>query len=474
MDAKVELPPVSAEELHQYLLTAHRVGNWARHRYVTGLLALLESRHYVSLGCSSVFQYAEKHFGHQRTQTYEDLRVAKALRTLPRSTAAFDEGVISWCALQEITRVAAEATEEAWIAFARKRSLRHLKAEVQDAMEKGRDLPREDGYSIPRLKTRFVVELTPEEHELVIKALRKAAQELSASLGGKRVDLRQALLYLAQRLLETDLQGTPLGREERLMSIFNVLYHLCPKCRIGHVITDEGPVEVPAEVVERVEAEAERVEIKPEEEAGAREEARPEPAPKEPPSGEGPPERDRPNPRWLIRKVLLRDGQVCSNPFCRRKLGLHAHHIQLRSEGGRTALWNEAAVCTACHAALHQGLLRLTGDPLNGLQWRTRVDDMDLNLDAVRAELARVPLVAAPAANPGASGHPDASGCADSSGCADLSGCADTDAVVLQAMTRLGYSPREARERLARALAKLRGLPKLPDEGEILRIALSA
>ena len=44
MEANLELPPVSADDLHRYLLTAYRVGNWARHRYVNGLLALHESR----------------------------------------------------------------------------------------------------------------------------------------------------------------------------------------------------------------------------------------------------------------------------------------------------------------------------------------------------------------------------------------------------------------------------------------------
>jgi hypothetical protein len=50
-------------------------------------------------------------------------------------------------------------------------------------------------------------------------------------------------------------------------------------------------------------------------------------------------------------------------------MGLHAHHIEFRAHGGRTALANETLVCAGCHALIHQGRLRLEGNPLDGVRF---------------------------------------------------------------------------------------------------------
>jgi len=62
-------PPASiaAEKLHLLLLKSHRLGNRVRHRFAQALLALAETGHYQTLGYSSIYQYAEKHFGYRRT-----------------------------------------------------------------------------------------------------------------------------------------------------------------------------------------------------------------------------------------------------------------------------------------------------------------------------------------------------------------------------------------------------------------------
>jgi len=159
--AGADLPTLSAEELHLYLLKAFTVGNRAKRKLIDGLLHLHESRFYLLLGYSSIFQYAEKFFGYQRTETYEALRVGKALRSLSRSAAAFRDGGLSYSSLREITRVASEETEGTWLEFARGKSCRALKAEVEDALKKKRKLPREDRYGLPSLPVRVTFELSP-------------------------------------------------------------------------------------------------------------------------------------------------------------------------------------------------------------------------------------------------------------------------------------------------------------------------
>ena len=52
--AGADLPTLSAEELHLYLLKAFTVGNRAKRKLIDGLLHLHESRFYLLLGYSSI------------------------------------------------------------------------------------------------------------------------------------------------------------------------------------------------------------------------------------------------------------------------------------------------------------------------------------------------------------------------------------------------------------------------------------
>lgn len=55
----------------------------------------------------------------------------------------------------------------------------------------------------------------------------------------------------------------------------------------------------------------------------------------------------------LCGEVMRRDGYRCRNPLCRKREGLHAHHIIFRSQGGDDARENMATVCNECHNKLH-------------------------------------------------------------------------------------------------------------------------
>lgn len=70
--------------------------------------------------------------------------------------------------------------------------------------------------------------------------------------------------------------------------------------------------------------------------------------------------------------------------MCRRRNGLHCHHIIFRSQGGDDADWNLVTLCFKCHHAVHDRWLvikaadpdaeivdankRLLFEPING--WR--------------------------------------------------------------------------------------------------------
>ncbi len=224
-----------------------------------------------------------------------------------------------------------------------------------------------------------------------------------------------------------------------------------------------------------MEGEAERVEIRPEEEL----------------AGEGrvvPDEdRDRPNPPQLVKKVRLRDGRVCSNPLCRRRTGLHAHHIEFRAHGGRTVLSNEKLVCSLCHGLLHQGLLRIEGDPLRGVTFhpvfrRGAKSSLGDLTEELRSLSSSPGVVVAAEARAGGEGPGEKSRIRDSRRVSRLGGeesrirdSHDAEDLIA-ALRSLGYSAEEAQRRVECASGKLTGGcagAEVADE-EILAEALRA
>ncbi len=453
-----DLPTLSAEELHKYLVRAFRLGNGARYRFAEGLCAMEEGKLYLELSYPTIYAYAEEEFHLGRSQTAEHLRVGKKLARLPDSTQAFLDGRLSFSGLGCITRVATPETEAKWIDFAEKKSYEALRREVQDAAEKRRDHPRPDGSGLPYVKTRVYFDFTPEELDLFRKAIAKVTREMGESLGGEQVEPKAVVLYIAHLILSSDAPGVAGARTEREAALYQVLYHVCPRCHTRELMTKDGPVEVPAEVVERVEGDAERVEIRPEEEAPPAAVAVAAAAAPEQPAE---PARDRPNTPRLRKQVRFREGQRCANPFCGR-MAVHAHHMELRSEGGRTAVWNEVAACGTCHRLLTLGILKVGGDPRTGLRWERKVHAVDLELRAEREELRSIPVVGVRRGRP--SGIPDG-------GAAGPSGVPDAELAV-GALRKLGYSKGEAETRVTTARAALEREGRPIKLEELLRRAL--
>jgi hypothetical protein len=108
-------------------------------------------------------------------------------------------------------------------------------------------------------------------------------------------------------------------------------------------------------------------------------------------------QKDKPNSPSLVRKVLHRDGLRCSNPGCRRRRRLQAHHIEARCNGGPTVLTNETTVCAICHALIHKGRLKVTWVPGVGLKWQTTpvspdaimrdADEIDATVDDIARQM---------------------------------------------------------------------------------------
>ena len=243
-------------------------------------------------------------------------------------------------------------------------------------------------YGLPNVDTELRVQLTLSQREVLRKALGKMAEEASESLGGQVVDVRDVLLYLSERILQSE-PGSFRGREDRPDPHHTVLYHTCEECQRARMAMSGGFVEVERSEVARVEGDAERVRIDPAEERETVVRKTVE-SPETTESTETEVEIDRPNDARLRRKVILRDGLLCANPCCCHRAD-HAHHIRFRSHGGRTALFNEVAVCSRCHALIHAGLLEVSGDPARGVQWTPAADRIEVDRDVDWLE--RVPVI---------------------------------------------------------------------------------
>ena len=72
------------------------------------------------------------------------------------------------------------------------------------------------------------------------------------------------------------------------------------------------------------------------------------------------------------RQILRRDGFCCQTPGCGNHLWLEVHHIEFYSEGGLTVPPNLVMLCRGCHANVHRGHLRISGDAEEGLIFRDR------------------------------------------------------------------------------------------------------
>ena len=94
------------------------------------LLVAWRSGTHAFLGFGSFSEYIERLLGYSPRATREKLRVAEALETLPLSARALEQRELTWCAVRELTRVAVNDTEAAWLEAAHGKTIRELELMV--------------------------------------------------------------------------------------------------------------------------------------------------------------------------------------------------------------------------------------------------------------------------------------------------------------------------------------------------------
>jgi uncharacterized protein DUF222 len=288
------------------------------------LLAADELQIWRVYGQPTLAAYLELTLGYGPHASNERLRVARELGELPQLHEALAAGRLHFSAVRELTRVATRETEAAWIAEVGGKTVRQVEQAVAGHI-KG-DLP--DDPADPDPAPRHVgFELTP----ATIAAFRAMRKQLDAECGERLTD-DQLFQILARRALEPAAAADSPPASQ-------VAFMVCPSCKAATadgagMIADVTPAQrdaamCDAELLGDVEHEPERV-------------------------------RKTITPR-LRRQVFARDHHRCTVPGCRSARNLDVHHVQFQSHGGPNQIRNITVLCSAHHAYLHEGKLRISG-----------------------------------------------------------------------------------------------------------------
>ncbi len=294
------------------------------------------------LGMVSLVDYMERVLGWNPETARKRLRTARALGELPVLSAALRDGVLSFSAIRELTRVATPATEGAWRDDAIGKNLRDIEDRVRGHVRG--DLP--DDPPDPDVSTRIVrFELSPATYA----RLRQARLQLDEE-HGRHLDDDELIAALASAVLETtpaqaapSPSGPPVHRvpvERGGRATFQIATVVCERCDQGWIEGAGVRVAIDPATLDRARCDAQHV--------GSVE-------------GDGPARAAQVIPPAVDRFVRLRDGGRCQTPGCRSARALELHHIVHRSDGGSHDPSNLTLRCFSCHQAHHEGRLTIRG-----------------------------------------------------------------------------------------------------------------
>jgi hypothetical protein len=283
-----------------------------------------ELKVYAFVGCATHLEYMERRLGYAPHTARERMRVARSLASLPRTTTEIAQGKRGYAVARALTRVVTSTTEDVWLARTRGMTARQVEELV--AGHRRGELP--DDPTHPDLRPKVIrLELPPD----VLALLRQARSVLADERGGD-VDDADLIETMCRRILD---RGTGAAGPAH-----QIAYKQCPDCGRATQNGAGREIDVAPEVFERAACDARDL--------GSLDAASPERA------------TTTVTPR-VREQVFARDHHRCTVPGCRSARNLDVHHIVEHSRGGSHQLWNVTLCCSGHHAALHAGLLEITG-----------------------------------------------------------------------------------------------------------------
>jgi hypothetical protein len=309
-------------------------------------------------GATSMSAWLAGRYGLAWGTAREWVRVAHALRALPRIARAYARGEISWDQLRPLTKFAFPETEEYWVRKApdlRPSSLwrearRHERVRAKEAQDvhRRRYLWLHWDPESPALYLEGMV--GPDQGSALQAALERRAQE---------VVLEETPESPGDARMADGLVELVTGGDSDRAPVATVVVHAG-----AEVLTGEEPAGGPwlseTEAGTRLSSEAVRrlacdSRIEWVLESGGR--------------AVGIGRRGRAVPSQIMRVLRHRDGGACRFPGCERKRWLYAHHLVHWADGGATNLDNLLHLCHAHHRLIHEGGWRTSGHPARDLRF---------------------------------------------------------------------------------------------------------
>ena len=284
----------------------------------------------------------------------ERVRVARALAQLPKISAAFEAGTVSYSKVRAMTRVATAESEDFLLNIAKHGTAYHVETLVRKyrRVQRQRDLDTVNAVHVTREVTYYWDEdgalvfhgrLPAEQGAAILKALEMQMEagfrepsplsvsaetpeepETRSPVAARRAD---ALAEIA----ETYMNSRPVANSTA--DRYQVIVHVSEDSSW----LDDGP-HVSAETFRRVGCDCNVIRVQ-ENEGGE-------------PLSIG--RRSRLVPPAIRRALRLRD-DGCRFPGCTRRHFVDAHHIEHWSKGGETSLDNLVQLCREHHRLVHEG-----------------------------------------------------------------------------------------------------------------------
>jgi len=218
----------TAAELHRQLEAAVRQYREAEKSVVSLFGEILLGRLYISLGYSSIYEYAVEALGFSKSKTAHLIRLARAMRELPELREAVERRELEWSKGVEVARAASPESARQWVDVAKRSSRKELRRRIRAAKPAKEQLAFDAAPApLPATATiRHTLSATQlERYERAMEKLRKKGTS-EAEL------LVAALESFAGATGESDGNAT-------------IVVHECERCSEQTVKTSNGTLRVP-------------------------------------------------------------------------------------------------------------------------------------------------------------------------------------------------------------------------------------
>lgn len=255
------------------------------------------------------------------------------------------QGELSYSRVREVSRVATSGDEALWLDAARMLSMGELERRVAGrafGQAATVDKPAEARWRTPET-VELAMELPAEAWALLSRAMQGARLASEGSMSDAEALAAVAREALAGQI-EAETDASAAADPRRALVLYS-----CRHCGRTELETNAGAVELSAAAGRRLGCGAKVVDLQSE--------------------GRQVVAAGGVIPAAVRRAVLARDRARCQTPGCGRRRYVDVHHIEPLSAGGVHSRRNCICACTTCHAAIHEGKLRVEGDAEGELRW---------------------------------------------------------------------------------------------------------